>query len=166
MAAILRAGRAIKLRRDRFAGRCMVREPAERSQSPTGLPKSGVYITEEPMRRPIRFTLVAVAVAVTLGFAFATQAAKAKDDDATKNAVTIKDLKFNPAKLTIKPGETVVWTNKDDKDHTVVSDEKDAFKSDNLSSGDTFKHTFDKKGKFGYSCSYHPRMKGVITVAD
>jgi plastocyanin len=115
-----------------------------------------------PRRTP--FALLALAILLSLGFALA---AKAKDDDA-KN-VTIKDLKFNPAKLTIKPGETVVWTNKDDKDHTVVSDDRDektGFKSDNLSSGDTFKHTFDKKGKFGYSCSYHPRMKGTIIVAD
>src|SRR5436190_409576 len=117
------------------------------------------------MPRLNRVLLLAFVVVLSLGFALA---AKAKDDDTTRN-VTIKDLKFNPAKLTIKPGETVVWTNKDDKDHTVVSDDRDektGFKSDNLSGGDTFRHTFEKKGKFGYSCSYHPRMKGVVIVTD
>jgi plastocyanin len=93
--------------------------------------------------------------------------AESRDDDAAK--VTIKDLKFVPAKLTIKPGETVIWTNTDDNDHTVDFDDtekKPRVKSGNLGNGDTFKHKFERPGKFPYSCSYHPRMKGIIIVTD
>jgi plastocyanin len=93
--------------------------------------------------------------------------AKSKDDDAAK--VTIQDLKFIPAKLTIKAGQTVIWTNKDDNDHTVdfdKLDKKPEIKSGNLSNGDTFKHKFNRAGRFPYSCSYHPRMKGIIIVTD
>src|SRR4051812_40940457 len=86
-------------------------------------------------------------------------AAKAKDDD-NAHKVTIKNLKYDPAKLTIKTGETVLWINADDNDHTVTSDEKDLFSSDNLGNGDKFRHTFAKKGEFKYHCNYHPRMKG------
>ena len=85
---------------------------------------------------------------------------------ANVHKVTIKDLKYDPAKLTIKPGETVEWTNKDDNNHTVTPDDEKAFdSSENLGAGDTFSHTFDQAGKFGYHCKYHPRMKGVITVS-
>src|ERR1041385_4545294 len=98
--------------------------------------------------------------------AVATISAKAKDDDDKAHKVTIHNLKYDPANLTIKPGETVVWTNMDDNDHTVISDEKDVFASDNLGNGDKFRFTFEKKGKFGYHCKYHPRMKGLVVVSD
>ena len=58
----------------------------------------------------------------------------------------------------------------DDNDHTVIADDMDhdkpLFASTNLASGDQFTHTFKDKGKFPYHCKYHPRMKGLITVAD
>ena len=92
---------------------------------------------------------------------------KDKDGKAPKNLVTIKDRKYAPATLTIKAGDSVTWVNKDDHDHTVDAEvEDDGFESGNLSNGDTFKHTFPKAGKYKYSCSYHPRMKGTIVVVD
>jgi plastocyanin len=81
--------------------------------------------------------------------------------------VTIKNLKYDPLSLKIEPGETVLWTNEDDSDHTVISDDphnKD-FRSDNLGHGDAFRYTFKKAGKFPYHCKYHPRMKGIVVVA-
>ena len=37
--------------------------------------------------------------------------------------IEIKDKKYSPAKLTIKAGDTVVWTNRDDSDHSIVADD-------------------------------------------
>jgi plastocyanin len=79
--------------------------------------------------------------------------------------VSIKKMKFSPDEVTVKPGEKVVWTNNDNYDHTVVADDG-SFKSGNIGHGDTFEHKFEKKGKFKYSCTYHPRMKGVVIVDD
>jgi plastocyanin len=103
------------------------------------------------------------------------QKGKGKDDDksaekspATKrtaktHTITIKNGKGSPASLTVHVGDTIVWKNDDDKDHTVVADDK-SFKSDNISSGDEFTFTFKKAGTFKYGCKYHPREKGTITV--
>jgi plastocyanin len=97
---------------------------------------------------------------------------KPKDDEkaspTTKRAakthtVTVKNNKYSPAALTIKVGDTVVWTNEDDKDHTVNADDK-SFKSDNLSPDDSYEYTFKKAGTFKYACKYHPREKATITV--
>jgi plastocyanin len=77
-----------------------------------------------------------------------------------------RGMKFVPAELTVKPGQTVVWTNNDDRDHTVTADDNKAFKSGNLKHGDTFEQKFTKPGKYPYACSYHPRMKGVVIVSD
>ena len=108
----------------------------------------------------IRRSRLTILLMLTLA---AMAAAPAKED---VRKVTIKGLKYDPATLTIKAGQTVEWTNKDDNDHTVVSDEEDLFGSDNIGRNETFKFTFKKKGKFAYHCKYHPRMKGVIVVSD
>ena len=118
------------------------------------------------MPRHTLSTLVALAVLLYLGVAVAAPlAAKPREDDKAKK-VTINDLKFSPAKLSIKIGETVIWTNKDDNDHNVVADDGSFNSEENLRRGETFKHKFEKKGKYGYSCTLHPRMKGVISVTE
>jgi len=79
--------------------------------------------------------------------------------------VSIDEMKFNPSSLEIKVGDTVRWTNDDERDLTVNASDG-SFKSGNLRSGDTFEYTFKKAGKFGYTCSYHPRMKGTVNVKE
>lgn len=82
---------------------------------------------------------------------------------AKTHEITIKSSRFSPASLTIKAGDTVIWTNEDDKDHTVNADDK-SFKSDNLSLDESYEFVFKKTGTFKYGCRYHPREKGTITV--
>ena len=77
--------------------------------------------------------------------------------------VSIKGMKFDPDTVKIAVGDTVQWTNDDDRDHTVTSKDG-SFKSDKLGHGDTFEFKFKKAGKYAYGCSYHPRMKGVVIV--
>src|SRR5690349_12588475 len=95
--------------------------------------------------------LTILAVALLVGAAAATK------------SVSIKDMQFSPATVTVKVGDTVSWSNADDRDHTVVADDG-SFKSDNLGHGDSFQHKFTKAGRFGYHCNYHPRMKAVVVV--
>ena len=83
----------------------------------------------------------------------------------SRHAVSIKSMQFSPTSLTVKVGDTVTWTNADDRDHTVVASDS-SFKSDNLRPKATFSHTFKKAGRFTYACSYHPRMKATIVVTD
>ena len=78
-------------------------------------------------------------------------------------SVTIQGFKFNPADVTVKVGDTVEWTNQDSAPHTVESSEG-TLKSDELSKGDTYKHTFTKPGKYDYKCGIHPSMHGSVTV--
>jgi len=78
-------------------------------------------------------------------------------------AVQIGNFTFKNPVVTVKPGTTVTWTNGDDIPHTVVS--KDGVcKSKVLDTGDKFSFTFAKAGQFGYFCSLHPHMTGLIVV--
>ena len=78
-------------------------------------------------------------------------------------AVQIDNFTFKAPLVTVKPGTTVTWTNRDDIPHTVVS-KTGTFKSKVLDTGDTFSFTFAKPGQFGYYCSLHPHMTGTIAV--
>ncbi|MDB4868054.1 MAG: hypothetical protein JWR03_2387, partial [Cohnella sp.] len=79
--------------------------------------------------------------------------------------VEISHSAFQPAKLTIKKGQTVKWVNKDSQIHTVY-DLGEAFTSKNLLNKDEFTYTFDKTGTYTYYCSTHPTMQGEITVTE
>jgi len=109
-----------------------------------------------------------VSLAVLLLFAMvclASDASPDKSKKSTKHAVAMEGMKFSPDKLDIKIGDTVEWTNNDDRDHNVTAKDN-AFKSDNLSHGEKYSYTFKKAGKFAYTCSLHPRMKGTISVSE
>ena len=104
--------------------------------------------------------LIALVALLALAL-LAPPAALAKD-----HKVSISDLKFTPRELKVKKGDTVVWTNNDDRDHTVTADDDKGFKSGNLGSGKTFKYKFDKPGRYTYHCDYHPRMKATVVVEE
>lgn len=84
---------------------------------------------------------------------------------ADEQQVTIEDLKYKPAEIKVKVGDTVVWTNNDDREHTVTA-EDGSFKSGRLRSGKVFKFTFKKAGRFPYKDDFFARMSGVVVVAE
>lgn len=85
------------------------------------------------------------------------------------DAVTIADMAFSPAKLTVKAGATVTWTNQDGVGHTVTSTDgsgTDAattslFDSGTLTQGQTFSFTFDKAGTYYYECTIHATIASM-----
>ena len=111
--------------------------------------------------------LLPLVLVVALLAAMPAALAKDKKDAAKENKVEISDVKYKPAKLKIKKGEKVVWTNADDRDHTVVSHDKSkTLDSGKIGVGQTWEFTFDKPGTYEYGCEYHPRMKAVIEVTE
>ena len=107
-------------------------------------------------RRPLLILLAAVGLIVLPLFV------QAKSKPVTVH-VNIKGMKYDPPSVTVKAGDTVTWTNADQRDHTVVASDG-SFSSGNIGPGATYSFVFSKAGKFEYSCSLHPRMKGVVIV--
>ena len=83
-------------------------------------------------------------------------------DDAEDVAVHIDNFVFEPAQLTVKVGQTVTWTNRDDIPHTVVCAGK--FRSKTMDTDGTFSFTFTAPGDYKYFCSLHPHMTGAVKV--
>jgi len=90
-----------------------------------------------------------------------------KDADSTsskQNTIEIKDFAFNPQTITVKSGEKVTWTNRDEEPHTIVSVKKQFKKSSALDTDQTFTITAGAPGTYTYFCSVHPKMTGTIIV--
>lgn len=83
----------------------------------------------------------------------------------TGNAVAIKNFAFSPAKLKIKVGTTVTWTNQDTDAHTVTSTGSGGpLRSAALATHATYRHTFTKPGTYTYLCTIHPFMTATVEV--
>ena len=84
-------------------------------------------------------------------------------------AVSLENITFNPAELSVSKGTTVTWTNDESVGHDVT---KTGGPGPDFSSGDpggmgqddTFEQTFDTAGTIEYVCTVHPNMTGTITV--
>ena len=97
----------------------------------------------------------------------ATQGSSQTSTTSSKPAVllvNIQDFSFSPSLMTVKKGDTIVWTNKDAAPHTVTWDVNGQKSSGKLEHGMAFSFTFNTAGTFSYHCAFHPGMKGKVTV--
>ncbi len=76
-------------------------------------------------------------------------------------AVSIVDMMFEPAILTITPGTTVTWTNNDGSNHIV---EFPGEKSARMKMGATYSKRFDQPGTYDYLCAIHGAMMSATVV--
>lgn len=110
------------------------------------------------MSRKLAAPFLALLLLAAQGIGFA---ASARADDA---AVNIDNFTFTDAVLTVKPGTTVTWTNRDDIPHSVVDKNRKLFRSKVLDTGESFSFTFQEPGRYDYFCGLHPHMTGRIVV--
>lgn len=136
-----------------------------------------VIATRRPLvlrnvREPALFMLVVSGLAV---LACSTNFARA-DEPAAKITLT-NNLKFRPAKVTVKAGDVVEWRNTSVLVHTVTDDPKrvarvadyelpdgaEAFDSGKLKPEASFRHKFKVPGTYKYFCVPH---EGAGMIAE
>lgn len=76
--------------------------------------------------------------------------------------VTIADMAFSPAEITISAGDTIQWRNDDFLDHT-ATESSGAWEVD-LKTGASAERAFPDPGEVKYYCRFHPNMTGTIRV--
>jgi len=81
---------------------------------------------------------------------------------AKTHTVTIEATSFQPDRLTVAVGDTVVWVNKDPFPHTATA--TGSFDSGGIDPEKSWKLLTAKKGSFDYICTFHPTMKARLTV--
>jgi plastocyanin len=88
--------------------------------------------------------------------------------------ISMKALRFDPARLIVSRGAKVTWVNNDSVLHFVNSDPHashnviDDFNSRSLQTGASYSFTFNETGEWGYHCSAHfgAKMTGRVIVKD
>ena len=104
----------------------------------------------------IRTVLLAAAVSG------ATSCTAAVESRPATHTVAMEAVGFTPASLTVKPGDSIVWVNKDPFPHTATAAGK--FDSREMAPAGTWTFRATTPGEIQYVCAYHPTMKGTIVV--
>ncbi len=106
----------------------------------------------------MRIATIAIAATVLLGLGATVHAA----------GVTVEQSgqQFSEKSIALKPGDALIFANKDDVSHniTVVNDDDDTADLGLQKPGENLTYTFDKTGRFKVRCSIHPSMKMVVSV--
>jgi len=84
---------------------------------------------------------------------------------AANGQVIMKGIRFQPAELTVHPGEMVEFKNEDIVAHTVTADDR-SFDSGLIQPGSSWKMTIQKPGTLAYHCTPHPNMKAILVTAS
>ncbi len=85
---------------------------------------------------------------------------------AADTTVTQSHTTFDVDDVSLKPGDTLSFANKDDVTHNIqiVNEDGDADDKGLQKPGETIKAKFDKPGKYKARCAIHPKMKLAIAV--
>jgi plastocyanin len=109
----------------------------------------------------MRAAALALGASWVLGVALvaapATAAAQAR-----MHEVVIQGLLYVPETLAVRPGDVVVWINKDPFPHTVTA--PGAFDSGPIAAGKSWRFTARRAGAHPYLCTLHSTMKGTLRV--
>lgn len=74
---------------------------------------------------------------------------------------------FVPQELTVLPGTGITWINDDSVVHSVktTGNATGMFNSGDIISGSQWSYTFgEREGRYEFTCSYHPDMKGAVII--
>ena len=82
---------------------------------------------------------------------------------AAEHHVVIDAMTFTPQVVQVKPGDTIVWENRDMFVHNVTAAAAKVSSGD-LAPGKTWRHVVHATMSFDYLCTLHPVMKGRVDV--
>ena len=116
------------------------------------------------------FVVFAAAALVALTGLHAPHSA-ASSGGATVNTkivtIAIREFKIDPEKVTVRAGDTVEWRNDDSVPHTVTAEMRGDsvhFDSKAIANGASWRYIGKTRGKYTYTCTYHPNMEGTLIV--
>ena len=143
------------------------------TSAPTMAASAATATTDAMMHGGMMMTMTvavpATAVPATAVPATAVPAATTAPKPAAKTvAVDIQVFQFMPNVLEVKVGTTVIWTNKDNIEHSITNGVPGKpggkFDSGFFTQGKTFSFTFTEAGEYPYFCMRHNSMQGMVRV--
>lgn len=111
----------------------------------------------------MKITCSLTGLSILLLFSTGCQLAGSKGYSPKTDTVIINNMQFQPAHLTIHPGDTVIWINQGIVAHNVTEDSLKSWTSGDIEPESTWKMVPQKNIR--YFCTLHPSMKGTIHLA-
>lgn len=75
----------------------------------------------------------------------------------------MRNLAYQPARIEVPAGTTIIWQNNDQVEHTVTATDR-SWNSGVIRPGETWQRTFTEPGTHAFFCTPHPFMTGVVVV--
>ena len=114
------------------------------------------------LKRVTRRGLIVAAIAATIALPPWLQSAAASGQ---RIVIDIQKFKFAPKTLTVKPGDIIVWVNKDIVAHTATAKDG-SWDSGLIKPGGQWEMVVKGNAVQAYICRFHPSMKaGLDTVS-
>ena len=103
-------------------------------------------------------TAAALAVAVVIALLSPASIAGNRD-----HIVEIINFRFSPEEVTVAPGDTVTWINRDIVPHTATSRDGD-WDSETVEAEGQWRMTIREGQNEDYYCRFHPSMVGRLRI--
>jgi plastocyanin len=82
---------------------------------------------------------------------------------ARTHTVTIRGFEYQPPRLSVRRGDTVVWINRDIVPHTATAPGA-GMESGSIPADGSWRYVAARRGSYVYDCTFHPNMRGVLRV--
>jgi plastocyanin len=116
----------------------------------------------------LRTMLVMLVAAAAVASSLAAHAAQ-PDAGSQEPEVEMEDFSFRPARLVARPGQVVIWKNRDRARHNATSvrraNGRRIFRTATKGfRGEVTARAPRRAGSYGYFGTVHPRMRGTLLV--
>lgn len=108
--------------------------------------------------------IIRIVALLTMALGFARGSMAHPQNTPVTHTVIIRQLRYNPQQLTIRPGDVVEWKNEDIYAHTATASDG-SFDSDLIPPGGSWQTTIRSAGTIAYHCRPHPNMAGTLLVS-
>jgi plastocyanin len=105
-----------------------------------------------------------IAGAAALGAAVSLASApRAGEEPPRRVVIEIRGFRFAPETVRLRPGDTVVWVNRDLVPHTATAADR-SWDSGLIKPGGRWTMTVTFRTGLAYFCRYHPSMKAGLRI--
>ena len=106
----------------------------------------------------MRFIMGLIALGIFNGEAVAQTASLPQ-----RHIIHIEAFAFQPPKIIVSPGDTIVWVNQDIVPH-FLSIAENHWQSGVIEEGQLWEMVVEEAGSYGYTCVFHPQMTGAFVT--
>lgn len=112
-----------------------------------------------------RIGTVGLAAVLTTAVLGARMTAGSRGAPPTTHIIEIREMAFDPNEVRARPGDTLIWVNRDLFPHTATEIDS-AWTSPPIAPGESWRRVVDRGSPPDYLCAFHPTMEGRVTLTD